>query len=118
MLREMRPEGFEPPTAGLEIGLEDFAEKPRSTSGQLRSRILSLIADRCKRRDFLARNVVTERLSGKKVVVTGPVETAATRIDWAAWLRSLSRRPRTISSVLAGGETTQVAARRFHLSPA
>lgn len=51
---------------------------------------------------FSQANVVTERLSGKKVVVTGPAETAAGRIDRAAWLRSLSRRQRTIASVLAG----------------
>ena len=41
----------------------------------------------------------------------GPAETAVARIDWAAWLRSLSRRQRTIASVLATGETTGVAAR-------
>jgi hypothetical protein len=48
----------------------------------------------------------------------GPAETAVARIDWGAWLRSLSRRQRTIASVLATGETTGVAARRFRLSPA
>jgi hypothetical protein len=48
----------------------------------------------------------------------GPAETAVARIDWAAWLRSLSRRQRAIASVLATGETTGVAARRFRLSPA
>ncbi len=48
----------------------------------------------------------------------GPAETAVARIDWAAWLRSLSRRQRTIASVLATGETTEVAAQRFRLSPA
>jgi hypothetical protein len=48
----------------------------------------------------------------------GPAETAVARIDWAAWLRSLTRRQRTIASVLATGETTGVAARRFRISPA
>jgi hypothetical protein len=48
----------------------------------------------------------------------GPAETAVARIDWAAWLRSLSRRQRTIASLLATGETTGVAAQRFRLSPA
>jgi hypothetical protein len=48
----------------------------------------------------------------------GPAEIAAARIDCAAWLRSLSPRQRTIASVLAIGETTGVAARRFRLSPA
>jgi hypothetical protein len=48
----------------------------------------------------------------------GPAETAAARIDWAAWLRSLSSHQRAIATVLATGETTGVAARRFRLSPA
>jgi hypothetical protein len=48
----------------------------------------------------------------------GPAETAVARIDWRAWLGSLSPRQRTIASVLATGETTGVAARRFRLSPA
>jgi hypothetical protein len=56
---------------------------------------------------FSQANVVTERLSGKKVVVTGPAETAAGRIDWAAWLRSQSRRQRTIASVLAGNHPSR-----------
>jgi hypothetical protein len=48
----------------------------------------------------------------------GPADTAVARIDWGAWLRSLSPRQRTIASVLATGETTGVVARRFRLSPA
>ena len=40
----------------------------------------------------------------------GPAETAAARIDWAAWLDSLSRRHRRIASSLAGGEKTGAAA--------
>ena len=48
----------------------------------------------------------------------GPAETAATRIDWADWLRSLSRRHRAIACTLACGETTGVAARKFRISSA
>ena len=48
----------------------------------------------------------------------GPPEIAAARIDCAAWLGSLSPRQRTIASVLATGETTGVAARKFRLSSA
>jgi hypothetical protein len=48
----------------------------------------------------------------------GPAEIAAARIDWGAWLRTLSRRQRSIASVLATGESTGVAARTFRLSPA
>ncbi|HET6323610.1 MAG TPA: hypothetical protein VFG04_02825 [Planctomycetaceae bacterium] len=48
----------------------------------------------------------------------GPAEIAAARIDCAAWLGSLSPRHRKIASVLAAGETTGVAARKFRLSSA
>lgn len=46
----------------------------------------------------------------------GPAETAAARIDWAAWLCSLSRRQRIIACSLARGETTGAAARKFKIS--
>ncbi len=48
----------------------------------------------------------------------GPAETAAARIDWTAWLDSLSRRHRRIACSLAGGETTGAAARKFRISAA
>jgi hypothetical protein len=47
-----------------------------------------------------------------------PADTAASRIDFAAWLARLSARRRRIAKVLATGETTQVAARRFRVSAA
>jgi hypothetical protein len=46
----------------------------------------------------------------------GPAETAACRIDFADWLRSLPRRSRRIAKTLATGETTGRVARRFRLS--
>ena len=46
----------------------------------------------------------------------GPAETAACRIDFADWLRSLSRRYRKIATTLATGESTNRVARRFHVS--
>jgi hypothetical protein len=48
----------------------------------------------------------------------GPAEMAAARIDWDAWLSSLSRRHRLIACSLAVGETTGATARRFQISPA
>ena len=48
----------------------------------------------------------------------GPAETAASRIDFSEWLRSLPRRSRRIAETLALGETTKKAAKRFHISPA
>jgi hypothetical protein len=46
----------------------------------------------------------------------GPAETAAARIDVAAWLQSLSRRKRKVAQTLARGETTSAAARLFGLT--
>jgi hypothetical protein len=39
------------------------------------------------------------------------------RLDFDSWLASLSHRDRQIAEVLAGGETTLLAARRFSLAP-
>ncbi len=47
-----------------------------------------------------------------------PADTAAARIDVAAWLRSLSRRNRRIAETLALGNTTSDAARQFRVSRA
>ena len=47
----------------------------------------------------------------------GPAETAASRIDFASWLRSLSRKKRKVATALATGESTQTTARKFSLSP-
>ena len=47
----------------------------------------------------------------------GPAETAACRIDFGDWLRSLSRRYRTIATRLATGESTKRMARQFQVSP-
>ena len=46
-----------------------------------------------------------------------PAELAATRLDFAAWLRTLGARPRRIAKALAVGHSTQETARRFSLSP-
>ena len=46
-----------------------------------------------------------------------PAELAASRIDFAAWLRRLPLKRRRIAKTLALGETTQRTAQRFRLSP-
>jgi len=46
----------------------------------------------------------------------GPAETAASRIDFAAWLKSLPRKSRKIAETLASGETTKSAARKHRVS--
>jgi hypothetical protein len=48
----------------------------------------------------------------------GPAETAAARIDLAAWFQSLTGRKRKIAKTLAQGEATQTVARKFGLSAA
>lgn len=47
----------------------------------------------------------------------GPSEIAASRIDFAAWLRSLPERARQFAVTLCAGETTGEAAKRFGVSP-
>jgi hypothetical protein len=46
----------------------------------------------------------------------GPAETAAARIDVAAWLRTLSAQNRRIAKALAVGNTTATVAKQFGLS--
>jgi hypothetical protein len=47
-----------------------------------------------------------------------PADVAASRIDFAQWLREMPCRFRRIAKCLATGESTFAAARRFALSPA
>lgn len=47
---------------------------------------------------------------------SGPAEIAATRIDFAAWLQTLSKKEREIAITLSTGETTGRTARKFGLS--
>jgi hypothetical protein len=47
----------------------------------------------------------------------GPAETAASRIDFAAWLAAMSSLRRKIAQCLATGECTIDAARRFNVTP-
>ncbi|MDZ4821421.1 MAG: hypothetical protein SGJ20_20860 [Planctomycetota bacterium] len=46
----------------------------------------------------------------------GPAQTAASRIDFGAWLGTLPGKQRRIAAVLATGETTQATARKFRLT--
>ena len=46
---------------------------------------------------------------------TTPAEVARVRIDFRAWLSTLSRRDRKIALTLADGETTGTTARKFSL---
>ena len=46
----------------------------------------------------------------------GPAETAAARLDLTAWLRTLSKRNRSVAKALSVGETTSAVAKQFGLS--
>ena len=48
---------------------------------------------------------------------SGPAEIVASKLDFAAWLRSLSKRDRRMAVMLATGETTGEAAKQFGVSP-
>jgi DNA-directed RNA polymerase specialized sigma24 family protein len=48
----------------------------------------------------------------------GPAEIAASRIDFASWLRLLPKQRRRIALVLAAGEPTKAAATKFGVSAA
>jgi len=57
----------------------------------------------------------------KEIVVedkrSGPAEIAAMRIDFAAWLRTLSRRERWVATTLAIGGTTSATAKKLGVTP-
>ena len=48
----------------------------------------------------------------------GPAQTAAARLDLAAWLRTLSKRNRRIARALSVGETTGAVAQTIRVKPA
>ena len=67
-------------------------------------------------------DVPPKRLKGRWTAIlvedrhAGPAETAAARIDFDQWLRTLSRRNRRLAESLALGEPTHAAAKRFGIS--
>lgn len=48
---------------------------------------------------------------------SGPAEVAITRIDFAAWLTTLTSHQRKIAKTLAIGESTKGAAKKFRITP-
>jgi hypothetical protein len=87
--------------------------------------ICDVSSDYCQQR----KNIVLERLdrydskeeAWADILVedkhAGPAQTAAVRIDFAAWLKTLPRQLRKIAKFLSRGETTLAASNQFHLSP-
>ena len=62
------------------------------------------------------REIMEERLSDN--TVTSPPDQAAFRIDFSAWLKSLTARERRIIRSMALNERTKDLSRRFEVSPA
>jgi len=68
--------------------------------------------DRCDRNDGQWQEILVEDRHAT------PADIAASRLDFAVWLKSLSSRYRKIATTLATGETTGRVARMFQLSDA
>ena len=89
-----------------------------------RLNIHDVSSDYCQKR----KNIIVERLdrpdlnerSWSEVLVedrhAGPADTAIMRIDFAAWMKTLSRRLQKIAMFLANGETTTAASKRFRIA--
>jgi hypothetical protein len=85
--------------------------------------VLSEYAQRCKGFTVESLDVFDDRKGGWREILVEdrtatPAGIAASRIDFQAWLRRLSRPQRRVAKVLASGERTMAAAKRFRLSPA
>jgi hypothetical protein len=121
----------------VERGKEDLAfATPLAQFAIRRVRSCRFLGGRQRPRDVMlahdqtAGRTVVERLDHfdreesqwREIVVedrrAGPAETAASRLDFAAWLVRLSSRHRRIALRLGTGETTSDTAKRFGITPA
>ncbi|MCY2987608.1 MAG: hypothetical protein NTY19_07055 [Planctomycetota bacterium] len=99
------------------------AKDGRKVGGHLNCK--DVLSEHCQRRKHLT----IERLdkfdaetdAWEEILVedkhAGPADIAVSRLDFAAWLRTLPSRLRKIAKVLATGENTGAAARAFRVSP-
>ena len=86
-----------------------------------RTNVHDVMSARCRRRKGVcveSLDQAEERDDGWRQVLVedyraGPAAIATMRLDFASWLASLSGRDRQVAEVLAGGETTLLAAKRF-----
>jgi hypothetical protein len=98
--------------SGRRIGSRRNMQHVTSPCGCARNGVLTKQLDGFNHRRGEWREFLVEDRSA------GPAETAAARIDWAAWLHSLPRHRRALACLLASGETTGSAARKFRISAA
>ena len=76
-----------------------------------------VVSPACQRR----RGFAVESLDAWKLALaedrrTTPAKLAAMRIDFEAWLATLTRRDRQLANILATGEQTSAVARMFHVT--
>jgi DNA-binding NarL/FixJ family response regulator len=118
----------------VELDKEDIAyATPLAQFGIKHVRCGRTVGTRLNVRDIgspyaqIARGFLVERLDRrygnglwKEILVedhrAGPAETAAARIDIAAWFASLPRRNRAVASALASGDATCDVAEKYELS--
>ena len=92
---------------GAKLNIKDVS----SEHAQMNKGIAMWRLDRYNKRKCLWKEAIVEDRR------SGPAEIAAMRIDFEAWLATLSRRDRRIAKTLAAGETTGATARKFGVSP-
>ena len=109
------------PTVLARYGVSQFRSGRRVGT---RLNVRDISSDYCQRR----KGIFVQRLDRyyvkdgewREIVVEDrtatPADIAATRIDFAAWLETLSKRQRKIAETLAMGETTSRTARIFRIS--
>lgn len=95
---------------GRRVGARLNVRDVSSLHARLTKRITVERLDRCDRDTGEWQEILVEDQHA------GPAETAAARVDLAAWLRALSRTKRRVAKKLAKGETTGEVARMFNLS--
>jgi hypothetical protein len=95
---------------GRQIATSTNVKDLTSRSCQRRKGVSVTSLNRYDQRDERWKEIVVESKSA------GPAEVAATRIDFADWLKSLPRVKRQIAKFLATGQSTQKTARKFHVS--
>ena len=96
--------------SGREVGESMNVRDVSSRYAQQRKRFSVESLDRFDLADDAWRQIIVEDQRA------GPAETAAMRIDFSDWLKSLKPRMRRIAKFLATGETTKNAARKFGVS--
>lgn len=95
---------------GRQIATSTNVKDLTSRSCQRRKGVSVTSLNRYDERDERWKEIVVESKNA------GPAEIASIRIDFADWLRSLKPKQRRIAKLLATGETTSAAARKFRVS--